>query len=368
MLKRAIMITLCLITGQTCMARTLHKKFIEYGWDCPDTAFYRENHKEMEKIPFDGVVLRVMKLKEGAPPDTLGWTAFSKLKFQPQDYEHAITDLKAVKSKRFTDNFIQVIGGGQVDWFDPEWPTITHNAACLARVAKQGGCKGIMFDPEQYDKFRMWTYATLPAELKDAHNYKEYQAKARERGREFIRAINKEFPDITILALFGPSLTHLATGAGRIEDADYSLLAAFYDGICEAATSNTTLIDGFEFAYSYRTPDKFAEGRKAILDSEKKSLNPKALRKHIRVGFGIWADCSSLQLGWHPEDFTKNYYTPAGLRASLNYGLETSDCYVWVYSERLRWWDEVPAAEYVDALRLAKTGPGPGEKNPLSLP
>jgi len=159
------------------------------GWGSPDTSYYRAHLKEMETIPFDGLVLSVMKLKGNDPPDNMGWCAFgSDARFTPQDCQHAIDDLKAAKSKQFRHNFIQVVTSGNVDWFDPKWPQIATNVALLARVAKQGDCKGIMLDAEQYDRFRMWTYATLPENLKAAHGFDEYRAKVRERGRELIRA------------------------------------------------------------------------------------------------------------------------------------------------------------------------------------
>ncbi len=358
-MKLLFVILFCGLSVIPISATTRGKKLIDYGWGSPDTAYYRAHLKDLEKIPFDGLVLSVMKLKGNDPPDNMGWCAFGAgVKFTAEDCQHAIDDLKASKSKRFTDNFIQVVTSGNVDWFDPGWPQIATNAALLARIAKQGGCKGIMLDAEQYNQFKMWTYATLPEKLKAAHTYEEYQAKVRERGREFIQALNQEYRDLTILMLFGPSLTHLAQGEGKLKDSPYSLLAVFCDGMAEAATPKTTLIDGFEFSYGYRTLDKFAKGRATILNSANQSLNPDALRKRLRVGFGIWADNDSLKRGWHPEDFSKNYYTPSQLQTSLNHALNASDHYVWVYSERLRWWTGTAPKEYVEALSLAKKRPG----------
>jgi hypothetical protein len=346
-------------------ANVQNKKLIEYGWDCPDTAYVRAHVQEIEKVPIDGIVIKVMNAKP-VDPDTMGWTAFSKLRFKPSDYQHAIDDLKATKFTSLTDNFIQIVSSEGVDWFDPEWSTVAYNSACLAKVAKEGGCKGIMFDPEMYGQLRPYSY-----NKNSGHTLEESRAKARERGREFIRAINKEFPDITLLCLFGPSLPYLETGGdpAGFEGAANILLAAFYDGICEAATSRTTVVDGYEFSYGYRRAAQFVKARKIILeDSQKVSLNTEAFKKHIRAGFGIWADWDSYHLGWHPEDFSKNYFTPNGLRWALNQALEKSDRYVWVYSERLRFWDGATSPqEYLDAMRLAKEGPGPGDKDPMLI-
>ena len=149
---------LCLAVSPLVAASTKDKKLIEYGWDAPDTLYMREHVREMEKVPFDGVVIRVNR------PGTagnwgIGWEVFSKKRFELKDYDYAIRDLKATKFKRFTDNFIQVISApGSVDWFDPEWSAVAHNAACLAKVAKQTGCVGIMFDPELYVEHQVWTY------------------------------------------------------------------------------------------------------------------------------------------------------------------------------------------------------------------
>ncbi|MDO8587452.1 MAG: hypothetical protein Q7T82_10465 [Armatimonadota bacterium] len=359
-MRAACVIVLCLISLPA-FAKIEGKKFIEYGWDCPDTAYVRQHVADMEKIPFDGLVIRVMTPKGGGSTDSLGWKVWAKEKFKPEDYAQAVADLKATKFKRLKSNFIQVISApGNIDWFDPEWPTVAHNAAALARVAKLSGCKGIMFDPEEY-MVPVWSFLNMPEKQRAGHSFEDYQAKVRERGREFIRAINKEYPNITILALYGPSMTHIFAKDKPLRDAYYSLLASFYDGVCEAATSKTTLVDGYEFSYGYLTPQQFKDGRKAVLDAVDKSTNPDALRKHLRVGFGVWADWNSGQIGWHPEDLTKNYFSPAALRTSLNYALDTCDRYVWVYSERFQWWQGSAPKEFIEALGLSKTGPAPAE-------
>ncbi|MDO8589112.1 MAG: hypothetical protein Q7T82_18950 [Armatimonadota bacterium] len=357
----------CALAACPTWAGTQGKKLVEYGWDRTTTTYVRQNVQEMEKIPLDGVVMTV----QNARGDLLGRRVFSRTRFKPEQYRSAIEDLRATEFKRFTDNFIQVLSmPGDVDWFDPEWSAVAHNAACLARVAKKGGCKGIMFDPELYGKVWPWCYTRVPENLRKTRTYEQYRAKVRQRGREFIKAINKEFPDITILALFGMSLPASPMGRGsrvKMETTPYGLLADFYDGIYDAATPRTVFVDGFEFSYKYRKRQQFVEARDTILVKARRvSANPTEFENHVRVGFGVWADFNSGALGWHPEDFTKNYFTPAGLRATLNYALEESDRYVWVYTQRLRWWNGATTTnEYNEALRLAKLGPGPGEPNPL---
>ncbi|HIE03634.1 MAG TPA: hypothetical protein EYP61_02620 [Candidatus Latescibacteria bacterium] len=35
------------------------KKLVEYGWDVPSPAFVRRHIRKMERLPFDGIVLRL---------------------------------------------------------------------------------------------------------------------------------------------------------------------------------------------------------------------------------------------------------------------------------------------------------------------
>jgi hypothetical protein len=372
-LRSALIGILCILATCPSLAGTREKKIVLYGG--ADTAYIRQHVAEIEKLPIDGMGIVVNGTDgHGKSTGALGWQTFTKTSFRLDDCQHAIGDLKATKFKRFTDNFILLQScPGAVDWFDPDWSIIAHNAACLARVAKRGGCKGLMLDPEMYgEPPKPWSYAKLPERLRKAHTYPEYRDMARKRGREFIRAVNKEFPDATIFTLFAYSLS---LGAAHSEartpygDSLYTLYSAFLDGILDAATPGTVLVDGHEWSYPYRSRAQFVKARDTVLrEGCNLSRNRVEFKKHVQAGFAVWSDMGSYKLGWHPEDFNKNYFSPAGFRASVNYALEQSDHYVWIYSERVRWWgDSNVPQEYLDALRMAELGPGPGEPNPLSV-
>lgn len=340
------------------------KKLIEYGWDVPSSRFVRQNIARMETIPFDGVVIKILpKPDSNEAAEPLGWKVWTRTRFAPDQYEHAIADLKATKFTRFTDNFIQVVSApADIDWFDPEWSSVAYNAACLARVAKLGGCKGIMLDPEDYGNC-LWGYTNITKKLNDGRSFEEYTAKIKERGREFMRAINREYPDITILSLVGPSLSCLHR---NIKEDRYGMLYAFFEGMCEVATPQTTIIDGYEQSYPFRELSQYQYGRQIILQYARNLVQDRAsFTRHMRAGFGVWADYDSGRIGWHPDCFAMNYFTPEELRATLSHALRVSDKYVWVYSERLKWWDFNVPSEYRDALALAKTGPGEVTSKPM---
>ncbi|HEX8523907.1 MAG TPA: hypothetical protein VF669_16755 [Tepidisphaeraceae bacterium] len=341
------------------------KKLLQYGWDSPDTAYYRKNLKAMERSPFDGILLTVRPAKgEGklGGSDSLGWLTFGSDKFKPEQYQHAIEDLQASKSSKFTDNFIAIISqppATGLNWFDDAaWATVAHNVRAIAHVAKQGGCAGIMFDPEEY-AHPLWSYARLPESWRKEHTYAQHVEKVRQRGREFAKAVDAEFPGATILTLFGPYLFAQNVnwiGKEKAAEANYSLLGPFYDGILEAAADNTLLVDGYEHSYGYKSEQQFKDARGEMIDIPKAlSAVPNEFAAHVKVGFGLWLDNNSGQLGgWFKPEEKKNYFTPQQWQQSVHHALMHTDKYVWIYNERARWWDATPGEAYVNATQAAR--------------
>jgi len=336
-------------------SKTAEKKLIEYGWDCPDTAYVRANIAEMEKSPFGGVVILV-RTKAGEPKlggteDVLGWKVFGKEKFTEDQIQHAIDDLAATPRTKLTDNFIQVISNpGNLDWFDDAaWESVLHNIRLMARVAKKGGCAGIMFDAEEYGHM-LWTHAADSEAKVVGPKLPEYQAQLRSRGQDFIRAINEEFPDIKILLLFGPSVElHY-----RRHNLVYTnLLPPFLEGMCVGASEGTRLIDGYEHSYAFRSAEQFAEGRRNMsVEARRLFKDTGAFDDHMQFGFGLWLDNQSGRMnppGWFPNDPEKNFFQPDQWKESLIHALKGSDEYVWIYSERAAWWPDGPGKAYVEA-------------------
>jgi hypothetical protein len=346
---------------------TRDKKLIQYGWDTPDTAYLRKHLKRMEESsPFDGLVIAARALAgEGklGGTDSLAWTAFQRKRFTPDNYEHAIADLKASTSKKFTDNFLALISQTDMDfdWFDDAaWADVMHNIRIMARVAKAGHCVGLMFDPEEYAG-PIWSYGRMPELTRAKHTYDAYVAKVRQRGEEFGKAIHSEFSDAKILTLFGPFLYAQNVnwiGRERTAEANYNLLGPFYDGMLGAAGEKMTLIDGYEQSYGFTSEQQFQAGRRDVLvEARAHSAAPEAFDKHVQVGFGLWLDNqSAAKGGWFPDEPAKNHFTPEQWQASVHLALKHSDRYVWVYNERALWWDKGPGEAYVKAMTNARHG------------
>jgi hypothetical protein len=321
------------------------KKLIATGWDNADTTRLRENLTEMEKRPFDGVVIEVTGQIDAKRRCHLP-TTFSSEKWQRQWFQKPLEDLKACRFKRLTDNFVLVgANPGSVDWFDDEgWATIVEHWRIAAWLVKQSGLKGLLFDPEPYTPpYSQFAYPAQPQ--KDKHSFTEYCAKVRQRGGEVMKAVAEEYPDIVLFCYFMNSVVSHATGqsdAGAVlEREGYGLLPAFFDGWLDAAPPTVTMVDGCEGAYRYNSALEYLEAGTAMRGDCQELVSPANRAKYraqVQVGFGMYLDAY-----WNPK--TSPWYVDGlggprvdRLRENVRTALRVADEYVWVYGEKFRWW------------------------------
>ncbi|MGB7158505.1 MAG: hypothetical protein WBD40_10600, partial [Tepidisphaeraceae bacterium] len=340
------------------------KKLIEFGWDEPNTAYMRKHIAAMEETPFDGCVFHCTYLDEQGKPQRFMNAGWGKRAFTDAELQPALDDLKATPFKRFTHNFHRFnVLPGDVDWFD-DFASIVSNARLSARIAKEGNARGILFDIEPY-AFNMWDYP----KQRDAktRSWEEYAAQARLRGREIMTAFQEGYPDLPVLLTFGYSwpLGLTARENKPLPEVEIGLLAPFLDGMLDATTGGATLIEGFERSYGYKDAKKFDDARTSMLGDDVLRIvgNTDAYAKHVRLAFGIWMDYDSGKNGWEEAEVSKNYFTPEQFETSVRKALSLSDEYVWIYTERCKWWDadgkreKLPEA-YDAALRRAAAAAG----------
>ena len=102
-----------------------------------------------------------------------------------------MADLKVARSDKLTDNFL-ILGAnpGNVDWFDDAgWKEIQEHCRLLARLAHEGGLRGMLFDPEPYtDPHKQFSYRSQAGRA--GHSFEEYCRQARQRGHEVMEAIS----------------------------------------------------------------------------------------------------------------------------------------------------------------------------------
>ena len=305
---------------------------------------------QMEQLPFDGFVFHINSSKGG----NFVWEMWGDRKFERSEFDHAVENLKATPFKRFTDRFLRVnVTPGSVDWFDDNaWSTVLNNFSVASHVAKEGGCQGFMFDVEQYNEV-LFDYRKQVR--RDTRGFADYQAQVRERGRQWMHQVNRHFPDITVLLPFGYSITRPRQGEDQ-SASHYGLLADFLDGMLDSCSVDTRLVDAWEYAYPYKQRQQFRQGYETIrVKSLEWTSHPEKYRRHVTAGFGIWMDYNWRQVGWDLDDLTKNHFSPREFENAVRFALESSDKYVWIYTEQPRWWtnEKLPAA-YVSALNAAR--------------
>ena len=324
-------------------------KIIEWGWGTPTPTYVRDRIQEMERFPFDGLVLD-LKSNSG-PDDTRGrfsWNVWGDRLLDLDDYSESFTALQNTKFSKFTDNFLRFnVVPGRIDWYDENFKSVIANAQLAAQIAKSDNLRGILLDVEQYQG-KLFRYPSQRQRLH--HSFADYQQQVRQRGREFMQAINAVYPDINILLTFG---YHIAYSRGKpLETAAYGLLPSFLDGMLEAAAPRTLIFDGWEFAYSYKQEKQFRDAYDLMHERglERTQVQQEFIQ-HYRASFGLWLDNGRV---WQQEDFTKNYFTPQQFENSVRLALKYTDRYVWIYSQKARWWDNRVPQPYIDALRKAR--------------
>jgi len=354
------------------------KKLLEMGVDNPDTIWMRDNIREMEKAPFDGCVCILSSQSRRLPPHDrrdLGDFSFgqwSDRKFTYAELEPGIKAMAETDFKKFTDVFIRIDTGrpGKVDWFDDRvMGIVVHNMALAARGAREGGIKGLFFDPESYYG-PMWTYA------RQAHagtkTFDEYTAKVRQMGTDIMKAWQKEYPEITIIILrsyitvYGigctnPDFARDTDDPGKLEHLPYyGLLPGFVDGMLDVIGPKVTLADsgGQVFESNWKTQEDFAVIRK-WLTTDSLGLVSEDVRDTYRKKFTLASNTYLDPLwrteGWSDTDFSINNWQPHEVTMALTNGLKESDKYHWLYTEHMGFWGSfkrVPPA-YLDAITKA---------------
>jgi len=316
----------------------LKKKIIEYGWDVPYPDFVRDNIRAMEKRPFEGLIFRTKGFDH-----VFDVRAWNKADLQPQ-----LDTLAQIQWQKFTDNLLTLYAANKwkMDWFnDDQWKVIVENMKLFSLAVKSGNCVGVCFDPEPYGD-NPWAY---PGQYKDK-SFDQVGDKVRQRGREFIVALQEHKTDLKVLSFFlmalFPNVVDVpdpAVRAQRLQKNSYALLPAFVLGMLEGAAPGTRLIDGNESAYYHESPLEFFKDYH-LMRQRAQTLVPETLRKkyntNVQAGMALYIDQALARRT--DRKITSNYLSPDQqlkfFEHNVYYTLTTTDEYVWCYSERMNWW------------------------------
>ena len=332
-------------------------KLIEYGWDTPSPEFVRTHIEDMVRRPFDGVIVRL--------PDG-GGDVFQPKSWNAERLALQIPILRDIKWQSFDSNFLAMYATSSMDWYDDDdWRAVTEHAAFMARAAREGHFKGLMFDPEPYGP-SPWSYsAQLHASV---HAFADYEVAVRRRGREFMRALQREYPGLDLLTFHGYSFFLPAGASPDINTREniltrhsWGLLPAFLDGMLEEGDSSTRITDGHEQSYFFERPEDFARGaaevRRGAIPYVSSELRAKYARQ-VQVAQPVYLDwIFGYYRASRPNvaDGLSDEQRALLAEHHTYYTMKNADRYVWSYSEKMNWWtgERLPSGAE-EALRSAR--------------
>jgi hypothetical protein len=318
--------------------------------------------KDILNTPLDGfaITLKIPDAEAIAKTDTPTSKFFQAVPWNRDWFTSGIKVIKELPRSRPVELFWKLnTNPGNVDWFDDQaWQVIVNNGRMAAAGAKEAGMKGFVFDAEPYDeKYRPFEYARQPQ--RERHSYTEYAAKARQRGRELMKAWATEFPDMTVLTYFMHSYAAqwsrwqnpCAAGVGAtvkestLSQHAYGLYIPFLEGWLDELPPSMKLVDGAEEGYYPRTREEYLELAHVVHRRALELVTPanhSRYKSQVSAGFGFFLD-GSLVL---PDDQQFSIPPPAGMskvdwfRLRLSWALDSTDEYVWIYGEAGRWWPD----------------------------
>jgi hypothetical protein len=329
--------------GAPSTPKTTSKKLIEFGWDKPLPASVTT--AKLEGSPFDGVIFR---------SSAGDWTFLPKA-LPVNEFDADIAAFKAIKSKKLENSFYEIQSNANPDWDwfnDAMWKSTEANLAQIARVAKQSGLRGVMFDAETY-AFNIWQYA-VQAKAKTV-SFAQYETKLRERGAQTMRVLEREYPGITFLTLWWLNNTGVDFEAAnktsnpyaalhaQLESSGSGLWVAFVEGMLEAASNGVSFVDGNEESYYYLRSKDFDEARVYAKTQLVNQIRPDLRAKHKQVQFGNAVYLDGI-MNLHRSARFFGYYLKNDsdrldmISRNVYHGLRSSEEFVWVYGEKLNWW------------------------------
>ena len=328
------------------------KKVISFS-GLPDAQRFHDNVQEMERrMPVvDGVTLYPTTEKGGVRTEALG--RLFRIDFHRlEDFDTSIDLMRRARTNLYRHNFLLVYESSGVvglevpDWLDPEFDAVVNNWKVAADYARRAGMRGLLFDDEIYYGRDLWSHDKL--KYRDTTTAEEYYDIVFERGAQIMRAVNTVYPDIHILSIHGPTQPLLLSG-GRQADRHYEMIRAFFDGLLSECTGEAAIIDGSGRAYEYKRLWEFERAAGRFRDMRQYSRVPDKWDRHAQIGFPIFIGSH----GFSTDDFSANYYSPEELTTALNFALEHTDEYVWIYTHETSLWERSDRSFLPDAYRDA---------------
>lgn len=255
---------------------------------------------------------------------------------------------RAMSREGLRESFVRALGSPEerLDWADDAvWAKIARSMGTLAWLAKEGGFRGLLIDPEDYKSAKQ--FKRRPGD----EPWRVLAPLARRRGREVFSAVFREHPEAVILGywLFSWNIEQAASDDPMVSvRCGGDLWAPFVNGILDVMPPTARLVDGNEWAYEAESRRfEFMMSAVAQRNCENGLVAPEnrtKYRSQVLPGFGIYLDAYT---NARTNSAGKaNHYClgpdETGSRTgrfarNLASALRASGGYVWLWGERFSW-------------------------------
>lgn len=298
---------------------------------------------------FDGQLMQVLTWKGGKRLE-MHFNIWDT-EWRYDDYRHEIPVLKRLTAHRaFRETFLSSLTAPskrRIDWNGDEevWERTAANLRTAARIAREGGCRGLWMDTEDYRK--KLQFKRVPGEIP----LEDLRRKVRMRAARLFKGAFEEYPDMTLFSLWFLSLTpnwyaspYGDRNESAIADGESDLWPAFVNGILDVLPESARLVDGNENYWCDADKNAFYRDRQWIKTGLRELVAPENKVKYDRqmqVSTGLYLDMYvngtnsvwrfPAKNGSRLETFHRNYVQ----------ALDAVDEYVWLYGEKLQFieWD-----------------------------
>ena len=325
------------------------RKFIAHGWDAlvvtPENIL--SNAAKFAAAGTDGVTvaLPVRRQADGSLADY--WNLPTDPEWQYETFADQVPVLRQIVAhpglgESFLLCAFSPMRGRMGFRDDAKWKRFAGNMRVLARLACEGGMRGLFLDNEDYCARRQYVLAA------DEGGFDEAYDLARQRGREVFAGVFEEFPQAVILPFW--LLTQVQSLLATVDPVAEmrntgSLWPAFVNGILDVMPPTAVLVDGNEYAYQYEA----AKGDFAASAADQMigllplvvPENRAKYRSQVRVGFGLYLD-----MYVSDKENSSWYFGPVNgsrlehFRINATEAARRADEYVWLYGEQvshIRW-------------------------------
>lgn len=335
-------------------------KLIAVDQETPSAAYLRDSIAQLQERPFDGLSFTL-----GEDPAL----AFDDRRWTEQDVP--VQTVADISWGRIQDNFVQVWGQSPTGagWFDDaRWETVRANTTLLSQALTPMQVRGITFDPEFYGADQgahPWTYS---AAQYPGQGFDQVQAKVRQRGAEYMTALQSAKPNVAVLSYWLMSTVYqdVEVRGQALQDITYALLPAFVNGMLDTAGPDVRIIDGHESSYYYTQVEDFGYAENWIRNQSAAMIAPEHRDRYQQgvVGLAVSPDCI---YGLYPFEVCQQGLSEDQMQQRLTQNVQqslaTTDEFVWMWNEEHALIspdesDQPLPSGLLDAIRAGRTAAG----------